>query len=292
MREISLLLLALPILFSANSSNAQDGEKGYPIEKTDNIRKIKKRSFGYDYYLKSPEVIQTYPCQDRFTVSHKGRLMGLQLSEDHIINEDLIPAGTKIRLYNPTSPHSFVLTRSARIQGFQASAEEPLRGPGWHVSFYEDGSLEWFRPVNDTSINGIPCEANKCVKLYPDGSLHVCTVSEEFIYDENSYKKGSNLILNKKGKASPISGIYLRDHNWMEFHENGNPDWIAIAVDTEIQGIPCTGWNKKPIVSFFPDGKLKTCRLSKKYELDGTLLKKHTLIHFDQECQCYKKKTD
>jgi len=293
MKTKTFLLPALVFSFCSVSCKLQiDREKNYPLEITDNIMKVEEIPWGYHYFIKEPEVVQSWPCQKRYTVNKEGRLMMFYLSEDYIINGDLIPAGTKIRLYSLNSPLSYGLTRETEIQGYLVSTEKPLSGLGIHVSFYENGNIEWFRPENEITINGIPCKAQKCVRVYSDGLLHVCTLLKDFQYEGITYKEGTVLILNKERKPSKISGNYLRDNNYIEFYENGNPKEVVIGSDTEIQGIPCTGWHKKPLVTFYPEGRLRTCYLSRDFEIEGKLFRKRTEIYYNLDCQCYEKSPD
>lgn len=55
---------------------------------------------------------------------------------------------------------------------------------------------------------------------------------------------------------------------------------VRLSQNVVIEGIPC---KKKEWVKFYPNGKLRRCKLSKDFEVEGKVYKKGIRLNFDEE---------
>lgn len=185
MKTLKLVFISLLVMGLTNckSQNKQDTEnKKYPIEITENIKKIKDEGWGYRFYLKEPQVIKTYPVKKGIMIAKEGTKMMFILAEDHLINGDTIPADSKLRMFAVGKPFAYDLSKPTGIQGYLVGTKD-IYGNGSNVEFFEeDGKIKWFMPETDLVIKEIPCIANHTIKLYHSGKLHIGTLSEDFEY--------------------------------------------------------------------------------------------------------------
>ena len=100
-KSLILSFLLVCILFSCRSQNGkEDSYKNFPIAVTDEyknaesyiLKHMPELGAFYVYHLKTPKIIQTYPCTGKFTINNKGEISSFTLSEDHMINGILILA--------------------------------------------------------------------------------------------------------------------------------------------------------------------------------------------------------
>jgi hypothetical protein len=71
----------------------------------------------------------------------------------------------------------------------------------------------------------------------------------------------------------------LKAHTAVAFFPNGKIDFAWLAVDHPIQDIPCSNG----LVTFHPNGRIKSAELSKEKDFDGILLQGGTRIELDPE---------
>ncbi|MCD4793363.1 MAG: hypothetical protein K8R54_09035 [Bacteroidales bacterium] len=285
MKTLRLLLISLLVMGLTNckSQNKQDTEnKKYPIEITENIKKIKDEGWGYRFYLKEPQVIKTYPIKKGILIAKKGTKMMFFLAEDHIINGDTIPADSKLRMFSVGKPFAYDLSKPTLIQGYPVGTEK-IYGNGSNVEFFEeDGEIKWFMPATDIEIGSIPCLANNSIKFYPTGDLHICTLLKDFEYEEKTYLENTTVIFNENGIINPISEYDFGDSHipWrFKFYDDGNPKEIMLIADQVINGFPC---KKNFSIFLYPNGSLKECVISKNIEIEDVVYKKGDKLMFDE----------
>jgi tetratricopeptide (TPR) repeat protein len=156
------------------------------------------------YFLPESVTLKGYPCKrGKVRMYDNDQLMWLTLSGDHRINNDLIPAGSKVTLSRDGKPLFIQLSKDTEIKGIQVSGKKQLSY--WFISFYEDGSLRRFRSVSDVEIDGIPCSYKKEIELYPDGHLLTCYLSGNYKTEHESFPAGKQLFIDETGKAQLYS---------------------------------------------------------------------------------------
>lgn len=285
MKTSGLLIMTLLIwgLINCKSQNKPELQKEkYPIEITENIKKIKDLGWGYRFYLKDPQVINGYPVKDGIQMAYDGTKMLFVLAEDYIINDDLIPADSRLRMYSKGKPLAYDLSQSTWIQGYHVGTEK-IYGNGSSIEFYEhNGHIKWFMPETNNIINRIPCLANKSIKLYSSGEVHVCTLSEELEYKGKTYPVNSILLFDVNGNVNQVSGHNIGQSHlpWrIQFYDDGNPKEIMLIENSLFYGIPCM---RNYTIHFYPNGKLKQCVLYKNVTIDGVEFKKGDKLKFDK----------
>ena len=168
--------------------------------------------------LNNPEKIYGYPCKNgEVTFYDNDSLMYFVLYEDYKINNEIIPAESRITMYWNGKPEFIYLSKNTEIQGYNPRRKSSSH---WHVSFYNDGSLQQFSLQNDIEIDGIPCRKNEDLILFPDGRLWVFTLFKEFKRDNRLYEKGSHLIFDENGKVHEYSHkLYKEIGNRLNMHK-------------------------------------------------------------------------
>jgi len=278
-----LLILLLVIGFTnCKSQNKQEEEKiKYPIEITDNIRKIKDRGWAYEFYLKEPQVIKTYPVNKGIEIAKNGTRMMFYLAENHLINGDTIPKGSKVKMFSVGEPFAYELTKPANIRGYLVSTETLTAMD--NILFYEEnGNINWFIPEKSNVIDGIPCMAKRSIKFYPSGDLHICALSEDFEYEGEKYLANTMVIFSKNRVINPISeyDVGAGFLPWrIKFYDDGNPKSIMLQSDYLVYGFPCA---RNSNIFLYPNGSIKECELSKKIEIENNVYKKGEKLMFDE----------
>ena len=195
-----------------------------PLQETENIRF--KQSWVrwdlpgslrlYDYLMKETEEINNIPCIGNITIDTLGVLYGFIFGQEYELNGTTIPAGSSYEtiLGSDAERKGYMITLSevCKIQGYLVRHKGSFL-EDYHVDFYYDGSLRYFKPVNDIGIDNIPCgggKKNSDISLYPDGSLWTCYLAEDFEIEGKYFQEGSQIIFDEDGKAFEYSKeLYL-----------------------------------------------------------------------------------
>lgn len=283
MKTLNLIVsMVMLLLFSAQCQSKKDiDSKNYPIEITDNIKRVKKISWGYQFYLKKPQIIKTYPVKKWIRIDDKGELMMFHLSEDHLINGDLIPAGSKLRMFSVGRPFAYSLSKPTYIQGYQVSVK-PITGIGYCVEFFNNGTIDKLMLEEDSIIMGFPCKGQERLSFYENGELHFCVLSKDFEYQGNKYDRNTYLFIDRTGKAFWFSGGYY-GLGIGEFHETGCSKVLNLKNDAVLQGIPIKKSGKVVSIYLYPSGQIKSCLLSRDFIIEDIVYKKNTYLFFDTQ---------
>ena len=146
-------------------------------------------------FVKTDTVIQSYPCR-RGKVTHydNGAIMSFTLAQDHVMDSNLIPGGSHVTMYYTGFPEFIRLTDNATINGYHVSnSPKELH---WHLSFYNDGSLASFIPLEDVVIDGYKCLAGEWVELLPDGSVLTFRTASPLEVSEKQVDVGTKLLVS------------------------------------------------------------------------------------------------
>lgn len=139
------------------------------------------------------------------------------------------------------------------------------------VEYYQGGKLKSCTLGRDDTLSGQPLAAGTVVNLTPEGDLDWCFLQQ------NTMIQG-HLCLG--------SG-----HNFMTgFHPNGKLKVAWLAHDEIIQGIPCAkfsfmsrlfGGGERTL--FDENGRLRYCRLSQPFTIEGRLFKRGDEVRLDKD---------
>ncbi len=220
------ILFSIPLtwmcysLFSCNGQLNDDvPHSEYPLKVTSEYRKVNswvrfdRPEFGrlYDYWLKRPKVIQTMPCKGCVTVDKDGRLYCFILSQDHMIDGNTIPSGSKYEAIVgrdfKRDGYMIYLSKDTEIQGYFIRHKARFYDD-YHVDFYGNGSLKSCKLANDMEIQGLPCKGgkdNSWLLFYPDGRIKSCYLAREITINGATYKPSTKLVVNGLGKMVDVA---------------------------------------------------------------------------------------
>ena len=141
----------------------------------------------------------------------------------------------------------------------------------------------------DTTIQGYPC-AKDYAWFYQDGALNRCTVSRDTNFGTAQIPAGSIIELWPNGATNYVMlahNAVVLGYNAMgggflgpsegsiaAFYPSGQLHSVHLVADQTIQGVPCRGgqWGifTDPInggnhVTFYEDGKLESCKLTRDF---------------------------
>ncbi|MBT8276820.1 MAG: hypothetical protein KJO39_11790 [Bacteroidia bacterium] len=203
MRNVLILLISVICIVGCMDIGKYDN----PEYGTLDIRKIE-----------SSQDINGYPCKKgKVTFYENDSLMNFVLYEDFVINNDMIPADSDITMYWNGKPEFIYLSKETEIQGYIPTAK---RIAYWHVSFYNNGKLHLFSLKDDTHIAGVPCQKGDDLRLFPNGDLWECTLSEDFEIEGKKFSSGAHLIFDEKGQVYNFSlSRYNEIKDRLKIHE-------------------------------------------------------------------------
>jgi len=137
-----------------------------------------------------------------------------------------------------------------------------------HVNFLREDGI----------VRSIQCRRGK-VRLYDEGQLMTFVLSSDHNIRNDLIPSGSRMTLYRNGNPeyiglpenTNIQGHLVSGNRWMPFHpahfyENGGLWNFRAADDLDVNGIPCS--NQKDI-GLYPDGRLLTCQLSETMRTDS-----------------------
>ena len=155
-------------------------------------------------HLAQSSSIQGYPCKRGKVRFHfNDSLLSFRAAEEIRLDGGIIPAESRIYLYNNGRPENIYLSANAVIQGYEISSKKRMQGA--HLGFYADGTLRKFWPANNVEIENIPCSHMHEIELYPDGSLLHGHLAGEFQEGTHRFPVGSHILRDMGGNLHPYS---------------------------------------------------------------------------------------
>lgn len=241
MKTIHGTLVLFCIIFSLQSCHSQvqkDFPKEfYPLEITSDYSrseayKVGENEIYFNYYLKEPKVILTFPCKGKFTLTENGNMNSCTLSKSHEIKGNVIPAGSGYFSYSMILQNGFSvnLSKDTIVAGFPVKH----KNSGYRdMVFYNNGTPHKFCLAVPHKIGNINCQGggrNDWVKLFPNGKLLECRLAEETKIEDTLYPKGALLIFNDDGSLHYLSNKV----KWAYYYNNGVPRECKLKYDMEI----------------------------------------------------------
>jgi hypothetical protein len=167
------------------------------------------------------------------------------LAEDAEIEGLPCRAGEEVEFHPEGRLASALLAAPWTVRGL------PARG-GTPIAFYPDGSLRFLALAQPRRIAGFPAGAGNTF-FHPDGRVWSAVSSAEVDFGDEAVPAGTRVTIGPDGRLL----------EW----------WRALAVDTEIQGIPCSA--RFP-VWFYAGGRLSCLHLARPCRVDGRRLATET----------------
>ena len=162
-----------------------------------------------------------------------------------------------------------------------------------------------FQQLNEgevQQIQGYPCHGT--VNYFENGKIASCILAQEFTVLGHSLPAGTQLNFASTGTVAFIclpSATYIQTYlckgegptTWHTvFYPDGQLKLLWPAKDQWIQDVPCreaSFWTDAfgggAGVHFYPNGKLKYCKLSEDIIIQGHLFKRGDHIHFNENGQ-------
>ena len=318
MKVIFTSVTYLYLLFFLTGCHAQNkgdqSYEGFPLEVTEDYKKAELIHLMdvpyYNYYLKEPKVIQSYPIKGDFRVNPEGVLYGFTLSKTHPIKGTMIPGGSWYHRYEEDI-YLITLSKDTIIQGYPAYHKEDgfIFWTENHAVFYTDGKLCGLGLSEDMVIKGIPCNAsknNRSVTFFKNGELRHCRLSEnkeiqgypcyggddnselwfysdgqvlsfvlskDFFIDGKSYRKGTQIIFDTDGTVHYLSGHL----DFLSFHGNNRVHNVVLKDDLVVEGISLTRDSR---IIFNETGELNTIKPKQDALIEGIPCKKRKWVGF------------
>ena len=103
---------------------------------------------------------------------------------------------------------SWALSKDSEIQGLIVRSKGKAF-EDYKIDFYNNHKLRGFKLVSDTEIDGIPCKGGKkdYIILYFDGKLGECTLSKDFVSEDEVFLADTRVMIRKEGK------VYYKDNS-------------------------------------------------------------------------------
>ena len=190
LNRLTIILLIVTGACMMTSCKSGDNDNIYEIntythEKYGKIRVV---------YLKRSGVIQSWPCKHgKIRFYENGKLLSFTMSEDYLKNNDTIPGGSRLTLFQNGNPEYIRLASDTKIQGHQVASN--TRFSDKLTRFYGEGSLKQFTAVSDTVIDGIPVSNKSEIILYPDGQLMICQLNQDLTVGNKSFLPGTKVVI-------------------------------------------------------------------------------------------------
>ncbi len=152
----------------------------------------------------------SYPVRKgKVSIYANDALQSFTLFKDFHVKAVMVPKGSWVQLYHNGYPEFITLKADNEVNGMTAGCKPKVLH--WHLSFYNDGSLASFYPVEDILIDGLPCKKQTGVDFYPDGKLWMCHLAKDFIHNSKVFPAGTHIIRNKEGQLMEYSkNLYLQ----------------------------------------------------------------------------------
>ena len=122
------------------------------------------------------------------------------LSNDDTIAGNVLKKNTLVR-FGKNGSFSVFCLYDPIIQGYQCSGTEytgGLWGGGGGISFYPNGQLSLFKPVDDIEVQGVYCK-KACIWFYENGKIKRCTSGKDQTINGVLYEKKITLKFDEEG---------------------------------------------------------------------------------------------
>lgn len=158
--------------------------------------------------LKASEVkeIQGFPCQGTVNYFENGKIASCILAREYKVLGQLLPTGTQLNFSSEGNLELISLPYDVYLQSYFCKGEGPTT---WHTVFHPNGQLKLMWPAKDQWIQGIPCReasfwtdafgGGAGVSSHSNGKLKRCKLSQDFIIEGHSFKRGAHLDFNEQG---------------------------------------------------------------------------------------------
>jgi hypothetical protein len=157
--------------------------------------------------LKEDALIDGRPCKQGWVhLTTNGVPIGFTASREIDLGRFKIPADTWVQQNQDGDVTVCCFPQDTEVQGHLCRGGGLLGGAeGVQTSFYPDGALKDFFLRRDTVIQDIPCQASLFVsiKLYENGRLKACLLSEDLLQNGHTYAKGTRLQFDPDGRVVP-----------------------------------------------------------------------------------------
>ena len=185
-------------------------------------------------YIGESAEIQGYPCMKGKVRFHfNDSLLSFRSAAEIRLDHGSIPAESRIYLYTNGRPEHISLSADTKIQGYGISSKKRMQGP--HLSFYNGGELWKFKPQADVNINGILCDQDHDIELYPDGGLMCCHLAREIKSADHHFMSGSRILIDEAGNMHPYfnaeSHLFVEKHKGKLREEHRNDNFYFNAVE-------------------------------------------------------------
>lgn len=209
MKRICTVLVILGISFSLLAC-LEKWEKDVSVNGI-TFEIIRKSSSGtFIARIASDTDIDGYPCQKGWVHFHDNwRIQNFTNYREIIVDGVTIPEGTWVELAENGALALCAFPQNQLVQGYLVYGSGGAMGA--HTTFHTDaanrGMLQSFFSPLDVCIDGIPCSGGALgklfhpIRLYPDGRLQYCVLSQSVTIEGIRYKKGAALSFDQNGKV-------------------------------------------------------------------------------------------
>lgn len=156
------------------------------------------------------EEIQGVACSGRVEYYENGNLKYCDLAREDTLSGQPLAAGTGVHFTEDGVFDWCFLREDTEIQGYLCRGE----GHGFMTVFHPNGKVRNVYLADDEVIQGIPCARFRFLSavfnpihhkygstnFYDDGSLKYCELSENFIIEGQSFRRGDALRFDRDGR--------------------------------------------------------------------------------------------
>ncbi len=125
-----------------------------------------------------------------------------------ILGDDVTIAGNELKkgtlvVFSKDGSYRVFCLYDPIFQGYQCSGTgyKGLWGGGGGISFYPNGNLRLFTPLDDIEIQGVYCK-KACIWLYESGKLKRCTSAKDQTINGVLYEKKFTLKFDEEGNIT------------------------------------------------------------------------------------------
>lgn len=131
------------------------------------------------------------------------------------------------------------------------------------------------------------------ITYYESGGVESICLSKDFALSIGVIPRGSKVFFNNNGKINRIESnkninIYGADfiatnkRRMLFYSDTETLQSAYLSVDSVILGVPCKASKATPVY-FYPNGKIKSCKLSSNYTYNDIKYSANSKIYFDNK---------
>jgi hypothetical protein len=156
--------------------------------------------------ITGPIEVQGLSCQVPAQYHPNGQLKSCILALDDTLDGQPFPEGTRLAFRENGDLWRCYLSKDAEIHGYLCKGKED----GFRTLFYSVNKPKRIWLVNDEIIDNVPCAkyeylSRNDVTFHENGRLKSCKLSEDFIAEEKTFKKGDKIEFNEDGDLVTIT---------------------------------------------------------------------------------------